>query len=137
VRWLRGSIIFCAIKFQPRIYLVYSQVKRHENVSFQIYLFLKLFFQYFSNNWPLIFFNWIWIPFNWILIPLIVKLNWIEMKFSSRCMQCDSIFSFKKKLISTKSIHFFSNWMVDRHWQCAAAGSPSNVYKNTNLLIFK
>jgi hypothetical protein len=26
--------------------------------------------------------------------------------------------------------------MVDRHWECVAAGSPSNVYKNTNL-IFK
>jgi len=41
VGWLRGSIIFCAIKFQPRIYLVYSQVKRHENenVSFQIDVF--------------------------------------------------------------------------------------------------
>jgi hypothetical protein len=25
--------------------------------------------------------------------------------------------------------------MVDRHWEGAAAGSPSNVYKNTNLIL--
>jgi hypothetical protein len=85
---------------QIEFFLTHTHIKKHTQMTFQIYVFIKvvfsntLFMNIFSRSSPLI---WISFFFNWIVIQL---LNQIEIEFKSH-----SMYSIEKL------IQFNSNYM--------------------------
>jgi hypothetical protein len=79
--WLEGPIVFHCIQFKLKICLAHSQIKRHENVFFRIFILKKKEFQHHIHKKIFNIFSLIWIPF----FSIEFEFNSIQANLNQSC----------------------------------------------------